>query len=131
MNTDSPRSTFEFQDLAGRKIVGKLEGAETTSDAGALLLREQEHASGIIRQFATCFNDHRDASQVEHNVTALGAQRAYGLALGQEDLNDQEDSKHDRLLPMLAEEADPTGETRKRVRDRVKPPAVKCTANRI
>ncbi len=131
METECIQKTFEFQGLGRREIVGEFEGAEITSDAGALLLREQEIASGVIRQFAACFTDHRDASQVEHSVTELVAQRVYGLALGYEDLNDHEDLKHDRLLATLVEKSDPTGANRKRVRDRGKPLAGKSTLNRL
>ena len=119
METECTQKTFEFQGLDRRDVVGEFQGAEITSDAGALLLREQEHASGVIRRFAACFMDHRDCSQVEHSVTELVAQRIYGLALGYEDLNDHEELKHDRLLATLVEKTDVTGENRKRARDRI------------
>ncbi len=131
MTTECTQKPLEFQGLVGRDVVGEFQGAEITSDAGALLLREQEHASGVIREFAACFTDHRDSSQVEHSVTELVAQRIYGLALGYEDLNDHEDLKYDHLLATLVEKADPTGKSRKRTRDRGKPLAGKSTLNRL
>ena len=59
------------------------------------------------------------------------AQRVYGLALGYEDLNDHEELKNDRLLATLVEKTDPTGQSRKRARDRGKPLAGKSTLNRL
>ena len=44
MKTECTQTTFEFQGLGRREIVGSFEGAEITSDAGALLLRETEPA---------------------------------------------------------------------------------------
>jgi hypothetical protein len=67
--------------------VGRFDGGNITSDAGAALLREVELRTGIIRQFAACFTDHRDPERIEHLLFALVAQRVYGLALGYEDLN--------------------------------------------
>lgn len=59
-----------------------------SSDAGGLLLREVEQRTGILRQFAACFVDHRDPDLVEHTVQELVAQRIYGyriIALGVND----------------------------------------------
>ena len=46
-----------------------------TSDGGAMLLRQTEQRSGIVRQFAACFRDHRQPAQVEHSVRELVSQR--------------------------------------------------------
>ena len=59
------------------------------------------------------------------------AQRVYGLALGYEDLNDHEELRRDPLLGVLAEKADPTGESRARERDQGKALAGKSTLNRL
>jgi hypothetical protein len=78
-----------------------------TSDGGGLLLREVEKRSGIVRQFAACFTDYRNPDLIEHRVEELVAQRAYGLALGYEDLNDHEELRNDPLLAVLVEKAHP------------------------
>ena len=54
---------------------GGFDGGTITSDAGGLLLREVEKRTGIIRQFAACFRDHRQAERIEHEVEELVAQR--------------------------------------------------------
>ena len=63
-----------------------------------LLLREVEQRTGIIRQFAACFVDHRNPELIEHTLQELVAQRIYGLALGYEDLNDHDQLRRDPLL---------------------------------
>jgi len=107
------------------------DGGRITSDAGAMLLREVEAKTGIIRQFAAYFTDHRDAELIEHTVMELVAQRIYGLALGYEDLNDHDRLRHDPLLAVLVGKSDPTGNKRVRQRDRGKPLAGKSTLNRL
>jgi hypothetical protein len=112
-------------------VVGRFDGGAITSDAGGLLLREVEKRTGIVAQFAACFRDHRDPARIEHPVEELVAQRVYALALGYEDLNDHDQLRQDPLLAILAEKADPTGESRVRERDRGKALAGKSTLNRL
>jgi hypothetical protein len=90
-----------------------------------------EKRTGIIRQFAACFQDHRQAERIEHGVEELVAQRVYGLALGYEDLNDHDQLRHDPLLGVLAGKADPSGQSRARRRDQGKALAGKSTLNRL
>ena len=131
MKTDCSKKSFEFQSLSSREVLGTFDGGHITSDAGGLLLREVESRTKIIKQFATCFIDHRDPEKIEHTVYELVAQRVYGLALGYEDLNDHDDLRVDPLLGLLAGKADPTGAGRVRERDRGKALAGKSTLNRL
>lgn len=86
METECTQESFLFQDLGKREVVARFDGGEITSDAGALLLRETERATGVIGQFAACFTDHRDPDLIEHTVEELVAQRVYGLCLGYEEM---------------------------------------------
>lgn len=131
MTTECTTDRLTFQPLGRREVVGAFDGGTITSDAGGLLLREVEERTGIIRQFAACFVDHRDAELIEHTVEELVAQRVYGLALGYEDLNDHDRLRLDPLLATLVGKADPTGEDRRRKRDRGKALAGKSTLNRL
>ncbi len=131
MQTECNRKSLEFHPLGSRKIVARFDGGKITSDAGGLLLRECERATGIVRQFAGCFTDHRDPEQIEHTVEGLVGQRVYGLALGYEDLNDHDAIRHDPLLAALVEKLDLTGENRKKASDRGKALAGKSTLNRL
>src|SRR5437660_10560065 len=98
MTTECTQEPFPFHPLNQREVRGQFDGGSITSDAGGLLLREVEKATGIIGQFANCFTDYRDPELREHAVAELVAQRIYGLALGYEDLNDHEELRRDPLL---------------------------------
>ncbi len=106
MQTECMSDTLAFQEVAGRAVVGRFDGGTLTSDGGAVLLREVERATGIVAQFAACFQDHRDPTRVQHSVAALVRQRIYALALGYEDLNDHDALRHDPLFAVLAEATD-------------------------
>jgi hypothetical protein len=117
--------------LGSREVLADFDGGDISSDGGALLLRETERLTGIIRQFAACFTDHRNPDLTEHTVEELIAQRVYALALGYEDLNDHDDLRRDPLLAAVVGKPDPTGKTRHRRCDRGKALAGKSTLNRL
>ena len=106
MSTECTAPSLEFQEVAGREIVARFDGGALTSDGGAVLLREVERATGILRQFAGCFRDYRDPARTTHAVVRLVRQRVYALALGYEDLNDHDALRHDPLFALLAESDD-------------------------
>jgi hypothetical protein len=127
-----PNITYlDFPALGPRQVLASFDGGDISSDGGALLLRQVEELTGIIRQFAACFIDHRDPDLIEHPLEHLIAQRVYGLALGYEDLNDHDDLRHDPLLATVVGKLDPTGEFRRRPCDQGKALAGKSTLNRI
>jgi hypothetical protein len=122
---------FDFHPLGRRQVIGRFDGGTITSDAGALLLRELEAKTGLLRRFAECFNDYRDPELIEHSVCDLIKQRVFGIALGYEDVNDHDELRHDPLLAVLVGKRDPTGEDRVRQRDKGKALAGKSTLNRL
>lgn len=131
MSTECNSSCLDFPMLGPRQVLADFDGGDISSDGGALLLRQTEALTGIVRQFAACFTDHRDPGLIEHPVEHLLAQRVYGLALGYEDLNDHDDLRCDPLLATVVGKADPTGKARQRQRDRGKALAGKSTLNRL
>lgn len=50
----------------------------------------------------SCFRDYRCQNLVEHTVRTLVAQRAFGIALGDENLNDHDQLRHDTVFAVLA-----------------------------
>jgi len=131
MKTHCNQKTFKFQTENSREIVAHFNGGNISSDSGGLLLQQTERITGIISQFADCFDDHRDPDLIEHSVEELIAQRIYALALGYEDLNDHDELRNDPLLAVLVGKKDPTGKDRIRKRDRGKALAGKSTLNRL
>lgn len=109
MSTECIQERFEFHPLNQREVVARFDGGEITSDAGALLLRETEKKTGILRRLAACFTDHRRPERIEHSVDELIAQRVYGLALGYEDINDHDRLRYDPFFSLLAGKADLCG----------------------
>ena len=131
MKTDCTEQKLSFQRHGAREVVGAFDGGTVTSDAGALLLRETERARGIVRQFAKCFVDFRDPRRIEHSVEELLQQRIFGLCLGYEDLTDHDELRRDPLLALCCGKSDPTGQSRKRERDRGAALAGKSTLSRL
>ena len=131
METECTASKLEFQGLAGRRVEGRFDGGEITSDAGGVVLREVERRTGMLSRLGACFADHRRADRVEHPVERLVKQRVLGICLGYEDLADHDELGRDRLLALLCDCADVDGARRRRASDRGMPLAGKSTLNRL
>jgi hypothetical protein len=100
--TECNQSSFSFAPHFSRKVQADFAGGQISSDGGALLLRETERRVHVIGRFTACFRDQRHPSYIIHEVREMIRQRVYSLALGYEDLNDQESLRHDPLLSLLA-----------------------------
>jgi hypothetical protein len=96
--TECSETPFTFQPLGAQAVIARFDGGYVTSDGGALLLREVERHTGILRRFAACFTDQRAPARIEPTVEELIKQRVYALALGYEDLNDHDQRRSDPLL---------------------------------
>src|SRR5580700_10258207 len=129
--TECRPKAFEFHPLNSREVVAQFDGGDITSDAGGLMLREVERRTGILKGFSSCFVDYRKSELIEHPVEDLVAQRAYGLCLGYEDLNDHDELRADPMLAVMVGKRDPKGEYRREPRDRGKALAGKSTLNRL
>src|SRR5690606_14128409 len=98
--TECTPQVCHFQSLNKRDVVAEFNGGKITSDGGALLLREVEKRTGMLKRFSECFRDQRDLRLIEHSKEELIRQRVYALALGYEDLNDH-DELRDRKCTRL------------------------------
>ena len=95
MQTECTTKLFEFEAVDRRTVVAGFDGGDITSNAGGLLLGLVDRGLGLIRRFAKCFRDRRDARYVEHQVETIVGQRIFGLVLGYEDLNDHDELRKD------------------------------------
>jgi Transposase DDE domain group 1 len=118
--TECNQTAFPFEAHFSRRVEARFDGQQTTTDGGALLLREVDRKIGLLKRVAACFTDARDPERIEHPLRELLAQRIYGLALGYEDLNDHEELRRDPLLGLLAGK-----------RELTEPLAGKSTLNRL
>jgi hypothetical protein len=122
--TECSAALFEFAPVEGRSVVSAFDGGKITSDDGGLLLAATDRAVGLIDRFAGCFTDRRSPELVEHTVATLVGQRIFGIALGYEDVLDQDDLGHDPMMAVLA------GKLEAR-RKNCAPVAGKSTLNRL
>ena len=129
--TDCSERSMVFKSLGRREVRGDFSGGRMTSDAGAMLLRKVDARMGLLDRLSECFRDHRDPDAIEHTVRQLLAQRIFGLALGYEDLNDHDELSTDPLVATVVGKPDPTGQSRRRARDRGRPLATRSTLNRL
>jgi len=104
--TECNQERFEFEVHYSKQVAVEFDGEQTSSDGGALLLREVDRRLGLSDRLAGCFADQRDQRRVEHSVEEMLRQRVYSLALGYEDLNDQEQLRKDPMLRLLAGKKD-------------------------
>ena len=131
MATQCSAEKLSFYELDSREVVGRFDGGEITSDAGGALLREVEKRTGILGRMSECFEDRRDPARIEHRVESMVKQRVMGLCLGYEDLNDHDELCRNRMLALLCDSDDLTGERQRRESDRGKALAGKSTLNRL
>src|SRR6201998_1835875 len=124
MPTECNRDLFGFAPVEGREVVAAFDGGAITSDAGALLLGATDRTIGMMNRFAACFHDERRADRIEHEVVTLVGQRVFAIALGYEDLNDNDELRHDPMMAVLA------GKLKAR-REDCAPVAGKSTLNRL
>jgi len=129
--TQCTQTSCGFHGLGRRPVGAQLDGGESSSDGGGLLLREVEQRTGIVRQFATCLVDHREGEGVEHTVEELLGQGVCGLALGYEDRNDHDQLRSGPLRAVLVGQSDPQGKNRRRAADCGKALAGQSTWNRL
>ncbi len=80
MRTECTTSALHFQEAGRRAVVARFDGGTLTTEGGAVLLREVERVTGILRGFTACFRDGRAPARVRHSVASLVRQRVYGLA---------------------------------------------------
>src|ERR1700746_44279 len=101
MQTACSADLFGFAPVEGRKGVTAFDGGPMTSDAGAMRLGAADKPIRLIERLAGCFTDYRDADLVEHTVASLVGQRVFGIALGDEDLIDHDQLRHDPVIAVL------------------------------
>jgi hypothetical protein len=100
--TECNTKQLDFTPHGRRQIVADFLGGRLTTDGGALLLREVDRRLGIIDGINECIPDPRDPRFTIHDQRAMLAQRIISLALGYEDLNDQQTMRVDPALQIAA-----------------------------
>jgi hypothetical protein len=86
---------LSFPSFDRRKIEANFSGGEVSSDGGIMLLREADRRLGLVEALDAVLPDPRHKVFITHRQVDLLRQRIYGLATGNEDLNDHETLRHD------------------------------------
>jgi hypothetical protein len=93
---------LSFSRVDRRQVVGDFLGGRLTSDAGILLLREVDRRLGLLEAVNDAIPDPRDPAATIHDQRTMLAQRIFSIALGYEDLNDQQTMRSDAALQTAA-----------------------------
>jgi len=101
------RKALEFPRCKGRVVVAAFDGGAVTSDAGVLLLRQADRRLGLMKQIGRVIPDPRRQASCTHDLLSLLRQRVYGIALGDEDLNDHDTLRNDLALQTAVDRAEP------------------------
>ena len=96
--TDCNSQAIHFARVGRRQVVVDFNGGRLTTDAGVLLLREVDRQIGLIDAINECLPDPRDQRYTIHLQREMIAQRIFSIALGYEDLNDQQTLRDDPAL---------------------------------
>ena len=99
---------LHFTFFRSHQLTVDFTGGETSSDAGFLLLRQQDERSGLLTAVAAAMPDRRQVGKVEHDLLSLLRQRVYQIAAGYEDCNDADDLRRDPLLKAAAADRPPS-----------------------
>ena len=75
----------------------------SSSDGGALLLRQMDERLGLLQKLSGCIPDARDPTRVVHSRLEQLRQRVYQIALGYEDCNDAAFLRHDPALQVACD----------------------------
>jgi hypothetical protein len=103
--TECNTKAIQFSRVKWRQVTADFDGGRLTTDAGILLLREVDRKIGLIDAINGCLPDPRDPRYITHEQREMLAQRIFSIALGYEDLNDQQTLRDDPALQVAAGKA--------------------------
>jgi len=95
--TQSEQVELGFSSVKGRRMLGRFDGGEISSDGGIVLLERAEQGLRLLKTAARDLTDSRQRGKVRHQLETVLRQRVFGLAAGWEDLNDFESLREDVL----------------------------------
>lgn len=101
--TDCNTKPIAFSSLKRRQVLADFNGGSLTSDAGALLLREADRRLGLTGALDKVIPDPRNPFFIVHQQRTLLRQRIYALAMGYEDVSDQQALRVDPLMQLVTD----------------------------
>lgn len=91
-----------FSSVGRREVVADFLGGRLSSDAGIVLLKEVDRRIGLLDAINEVIPDPREPLMTVHQQRTMLAQRIFSIALGYEDLNDQQTMRTDAALQVAA-----------------------------
>lgn len=102
MKTECTDHRLSFSSVKRREVVADFLGGRLTSNAGILLLKEVDRRVGLLDAVNQAIPDPRAPQATVHQQRTMLAQRIFSIALGYEDLNDQQTMRTDAALQVAA-----------------------------
>lgn len=96
--SDYSQQELQLPGIDKRKLSVEFSGGDITSDGGSLLLQLVDRKLGLMERIARLLPDQRDKRYIEHTSESLLRQRVFSIALGYEDVNDQNSLRKDPAL---------------------------------
>jgi len=93
---------FNLSDFNKKKVEVRFNTEQVSNDGGLLLLNEVEQQIGLIKAIASCINDPRHQSYVNHSIESMLRQRIMQIAAGYEDANDCNELRNDGVFKICA-----------------------------
>lgn len=82
-------------------------GGNIISDGGSILLKMVDKGLGLLKRVAKALPDPRNSLFTQHGIEQMLRQRVYGIALGYEDLNDQDTLRKDLAIQTAVDQSKP------------------------
>ena len=101
--TECNHDAFSLSNCRKRRVRASFSGVSISSNGGALLLREVDRRMGLTGGVARSPGDRRQRGKVCHEVLTMVRQRVHAVALGYEDLNDNDALRDDPVVQTACE----------------------------
>lgn len=92
---------FLFEGVFEQEVAVRFDGAEQSSDGGALLVGALDKKMKLSAALAAAFCERRQVGKIDHGMLEMLRQRIYGIASGYEDGNDAARLSRDPLFPLV------------------------------
>jgi len=93
--------TFNF--FTSKPIVVEPSGAQLTSDAGLLPIRQLDEKLGLTQQFADALTDRRHQGYIDHTFLEMTRMRVYGILADYADQNDHDVLRFDPVFKLICD----------------------------
>ena len=102
MSNPITKQSVLFRGLTKKALIVRFDQEQASSDGGAVLLKACDERLGLSAAMATCLNDNRQPSKIQHSYEEIFQQRMFGIACGYADGNDAARIADDPVFKLLA-----------------------------